>query len=99
MLFLIFPYRNNIAVVNQNVGRHQHRVGEQAGGRSRTARDLVLVGMRELQSRGWRYGRKNPGELGHMRHIALEKKRRLIGVQSTGQEIELQSANVSARST
>ena len=31
VLHLIFAHRHNIGVVSQNVGRHQHRVGEQAG--------------------------------------------------------------------
>ena len=50
VLLLILSHRHDIAVVNQNVGCHQNRVGEQAGGRWCATRDLILVRMRELKS-------------------------------------------------
>ncbi len=49
VLFLIFADRHDIAVVNQNVGGHEHGIVEQSNGCRHAAREFVFVGMRALE--------------------------------------------------
>src|SRR4051812_4481253 len=75
MLLLIFADRDEIAVVDQNIGRHQDWISEKPGRRRQAARHLVLVGMGPFEQAFRGHRRQNPGQLCYLRDIALPEKR------------------------
>ena len=88
VLFLIFADRHEVAVIDQNVGRHQDGIGEESRGSAHAARDLVFVGMRALEQSHRRDGGQNPGELGDLRHIGLAEERGPFRIEPAGEKIE-----------
>ena len=49
MLLLVPPDRHDVGIVNQNVRRHQHRIGEQAVVGREAVGNFVLVAVCALQ--------------------------------------------------
>ena len=49
MLTLILPYRHDIGIIEQNVGRHEHRVREEAGIGFEAFRHFIFIRVRLLQ--------------------------------------------------
>jgi len=94
MLFLVAPDRHNVAVVDQNVGRHQDRVGKEAARSGEAACDFVLIRMSPLQQSHRRYGAENPGQLSYLRHIGLAEEGGPVRIKSAGEEIERHSARI-----
>ena len=85
MLLLILPDRHEIGLVKQDVSRHQHRIGEQAGV------DIVAVGggfVLELshprQLAEHRIAVEHPRQLGMCGNMALHEKDIVFIVQSAG---------------
>ena len=85
MLALILSHRHQIRLIQQDVRRHQHRVGEQSGG------DIVRV----LSSLGLELGHaaqlaelgiaaQDPAQLRMLGHMALNKHDVFLGIQTTG---------------
>ncbi len=97
MLLLVAPDWHDVAVVNQNIGGHQHGIGEEAMRRRDPARGLVLEGMAPLEESHRRYGAKDPGQLRDLRHIGLAEKHRAFRIESTGQKIQRQFADICAK--
>ena len=95
MLLLVAPHRHDVAVVNQNIGRHQDRIGEKSGRRGQAARDFVLVGMGAFQQSHRRDRAQDPGQLRHLRHIGLAEERGALRIESAGEEIERDPARFS----
>ena len=85
MLALILAHRHQIRLVQQDVGGHQHRIGEQA------RRDVVGV----LGGLGLELGHaaqlaelgvaaQDPAQLRVLGHVALDKHDVLLGIQAAG---------------
>ena len=94
VLLLVFPDRHHVAVVDQDIGGHQDRVTKQADGRGHAASQFVFIRMSAFQQSHGSDGGKNPGQLGHLRHIRLQKKRPALGVQPAGQKVDGHPATV-----
>ena len=81
VLALVVPDRNDVGLVEQDVARHQHRVGEQPG------RDEVLLGSAVLELghpaklAEARDRAQQPRGLGVGRDVALGEDRRAVGVE------------------
>ena len=86
VLALVVPDRDDVGLVEQDVARHQHRVGEEAGGDELLALALVLeLGhTAELAEPG--DGREQPSRLGMRGHVALQEERAAIGVEPDREE-------------
>ena len=85
MLLLVLTHRDQVGLVEQDVRRHQHRVGEQAGG------DVVgvLFGLvLELGHAGQLpklgVAAQHPGQLGVLGHVALDEDDAPDRVQAAG---------------
>ena len=92
-----WPTGTRLRPVDEDVGRHQHRVGEQADGRARCPCDLVLVGVRPLEQAHAGDRREDPGQLGHLGHVRLAEEGRLRGVEAERQVVEGDVADVLAQ--
>ena len=88
VLKLVLADRHKIAAVDQDVGRHQHGIGEQPHGRAQTLCNLVLVGGGPLEEPFAGDGGQNPGQLGHLGHIGLAKEICLFGIEPECEVIE-----------
>ena len=98
MLGLILPDRDEVGVVDQDVGCHQHRVGEQA------AIDIVgVLGALVLElSHAGQLAKlgiagQHPGQLGVRGHMALHKKHMVFRVDAHGQQQGGQLAGAAAQ--
>ena len=85
MLLLILAHGDIVGLIEQDIRRHQRRIGEE------TAVDVlaVLGGLvlklrhaRELAEH--RIAVQDPAELGVLRHVGLDEQRVLLGVQAAG---------------
>ena len=88
MLFLVTPDGDDVGIVNQNIRRHQDRIGEQAVIGGKAAGDLVLVTGAALQQAHGRDGGQHPRQFRDFRHVGLAEQQRLARVQAAGQEIQ-----------
>ncbi len=88
VLLLIFADRHDVAVIDQNVSRHQDRIREKPRGSAQAARDLVFVRMGALEQSHRRDGGQNPGQLSDLRHIGLAKERRSFRIEPAGEKID-----------
>ena len=86
VLPLVVADRDDVGLVEQDVARHQHRVGEEAGGDELLAFALFLeLGhTAELSEPG--DGREQPRRLGMRRHVALQEERAALRVEPDGVE-------------
>src|SRR5581483_11078821 len=83
---LVVADRDDAGLVEQDVARHQHRIGEEAGGDELLAFALVLElrHAAELPEPG--DGREQPGRLGMRGHVALREQHAAIRVETGGEE-------------
>ena len=88
MLNLIAADRHDVAVVQQDVGRHQHRVVEQSGIGGQSLLLLVLVGMTFFQQAHVCDGQQQPAELCDFRNIRLPKQCRPVRIESQRQQVD-----------
>ena len=88
MLDLVLADGHDVGVVDQNVGRHQHRIGEQPGVGADPAGLLILVGNAALQQAHRCAAEKDPAELGHLGHVRLQEQGGAIRIEPQGQQIE-----------
>ncbi len=88
MLALIVAYRHPVGVVEQDVGRHENRVGEQTGaGRFLSALGrLVLELGHAPQFAEARRAFQHPRQLGVSRDVALDEEGAGVGVEPCRQE-------------
>ena len=83
VLLLVFAHGHHVGVVEQNVGGHQHGVGEQAGvDVVGLAAHLLLEGGHALQFADIDIHGKQQRELAHLRHVALHVDGRLFGIEA-----------------
>ncbi len=88
VLLLVLPHRHRVGLVEEDVGRHQYRVGEEAVRGGDPLRHLVLVAVRLLQHPHRADHREEPRQLVYLRHRALAEEDRFLRVQPAGQEGE-----------
>ena len=88
VLHLILADRHDVGIVHEDVGRHQHGIGEQPGVGRQPLRLLVLVGVAAFEQAHRRAGHQQPAEFGDLRHVGLHEERRPIGIEPQGQQIE-----------
>src|SRR5437588_12972519 len=88
VLLLIFADRHGVAVVNQNVCRHQDGITEEANGGRVPAREFVFIRMRALEKSHRRDGRQNPGEFGDLRYVRLSEKGGALGIETACQKVQ-----------
>lgn len=87
MLFLIYAHRNEISLVQQDVGGHQAGIGKQTG----VDVVSVLLGFILKLRHAGKFAElciavENPGELGMFRHMALNEKDALFQIDTHGQQ-------------
>ena len=92
MLFLILADGHDVAVVDEDVGGHQHWVGEKTGAGDETAGGFVFEGMSIFQHRDRSDAAEQPRQFGDFRNVALAKKGRSSRVQAAGEKVERQFA-------
>ncbi len=97
MLFLVFTDRHTISKDDEDIRRHQNRVGEQPGVGLETLADLVLVAVAFLQQRHRRDVGQDPGQLGYLWQVALAVEDRALRIESAGQKIECDIAGMGAQ--
>ncbi len=88
VLLLVLAHRHQIGEVDQDVGRLQHRIGEQPVVGREALGDLVLVADGALEQAHGRDAGEDPGELGDLGDVLLGKKGRLLRVEAEGQEVQ-----------
>ena len=96
MLLLVAPDRHEVRVVNQNVRRHQHRIGEQPVVRGNAFGDFIFVTVGAFEQAHRRHRREQPGQFGHFWHVGLLEKHSLLRVESAREEIECHLERVPA---
>ena len=96
VLFLVLADRHDVAVINQNVGRHQHWIAEESYHRSESAREFVFIGVRAFEQPLRRNGRQNPGQLRDLRYIALFEERSAFGIETGRKKIDRNTPDVFA---
>lgn len=97
MLFLVLSYRDNIRIVNEDVGGHQDGVRKQTMGSDETARDLVFVGVAAFEQTHGRDSAENPGEFGVLRNITLPKENAFFGIEATGEKVDGEVSDMTSK--
>ena len=82
MLALVVADRDDVGLVEQDVARHQHRVGEEAGGDELVPVGLVLELRHPAELAEARDRAEQPGRLGVRGHVALREDGRALGVEA-----------------
>ena len=88
---LILAHRNKIALVDQDVGRLQHGITEEAVGPQvllRNVLPLLLVGRNALQPAKRRDHGKQQVQFGMLGHVRLDEHGAALGIESGGQPVE-----------
>ena len=86
VLPLVVADRDDVGLVEQDVARHQHGIGEEAGGDELLALALLLeLGhAAELPEPG--HGREQPRRLGMAGDVALQEERAAVGLEADREE-------------
>ena len=88
MLALVVADRDRRGVVEQDVGRHQDRVGEEAGPHRLLALSLVLELGHPPQLADGRRALEQPGQPRVLRHVALDEEGAAVGIEPDGEQVE-----------
>ncbi len=86
VLALVVAHGDAIGVVSEDVGRHQHRVVEQADAHRLLTGRLVLELRHAAKLPECRHAVQDPGELGVLEHVTLDEEHALLGVEARGQQ-------------
>ena len=97
VLDLVLAHRHHGGVVGEDVRGHEDRVGEQPDGGLDAVGELVLVRVRALEQPHAGHGGQQPGDLGHLRHVALPEEDRPPGVHPQGEVGRRQLPDVRAQ--
>ena len=76
VLHLVFADGHQVGVVEQNVGRHQHGIGEQPGVGRQPFGLLILVGVTSFEQAHRRDGHQQPAQFRDFGHVGLHEQRR-----------------------
>ena len=74
VLHLVLADRHQVRAVDEDVGGHQHRVGEQPDARRDALCDLVLVRVGAFEQAHAGDGGENPRQFAHFRHVGLAEE-------------------------
>jgi len=88
---LVLPHRHVARAVDQDVGRLQQRVAEEAVGREITVGELfllVLVRRDALEPAERRHHREQQVQLGVLGDLRLDEEDRLVGVDAGGEPVD-----------
>ena len=85
------PTGTSVGEVDEDVGRLEHRVGEQAMVGCHALGDLVLVADGPLEHAHGGDAGEDPGEFGDLGYVLLGEKGRLLRIESERQEVESHS--------
>ena len=86
VLFLVFPHRHPIGVIEKDVGGHQHRVIEQPGRHIGPLLQRLLLELdHPLQPVEWRHAIEQPAEFAVGAHLALHEHGGALRIDATGQ--------------
>ena len=96
VLHLVLADGHDRGLVEEDVGAHEHRVGEEPGRDEVLALALVLELRHAAEIAHRSDGGEVPGELGVLAHVALDEQRRLLGVDAAGDEVEHEVVDVLA---
>ena len=94
MLFLVLAYGHQVGVIHQDVGSHQHGVGEQGVAGGESLGDFIFVGMAAFQQAHRTDGAEYPGQFIDFRHSGLAEKDAFFGIQAHGQKVRSEVAAV-----
>ena len=86
MLSLVVADGDEVGAVDQDVGRHQHRVGEQPDADGLLAGGLLLELGHPAQLAEGGGALEDPGELGVLGNVALQEDRAAPGIEADCQE-------------
>ena len=88
VLLLVAADRDEVGIVNQDIGRHEDRVGEDAVVWGKAAGQFFLVTVASFEQAHRGDGGEHPGQFCDGGHVGLAEQEGRGGVQSAGQEIE-----------
>ncbi len=88
VLFLVAAHGDEVGIVNQNVGGHKDRIGEDAMVGGNAVGDFILVAVASFEQAHRGDGGEYPGQFGDGRHVGLPEQERFRRVESAGQEIQ-----------
>ena len=71
VLFLVPAHGHNVALVEKDIGCHEHRIGEEAVARRNVFRNSIFVSVAALKKAHCRDIVQIPGELGDLGHVRL----------------------------
>ena len=87
MLLLVFPDRHRIGLIEQDVGRHQHRIVEDADADTLALAAALLFELDHApQLAHVGHGVEDPRQLRVLRHVRLHDDDGALGVDAGGQE-------------
>ena len=86
VLTLVVAHRNEVRPIQQDVGRHQHRVGEEAGGDEVLLSGAILELRHPPKFAEAGHGAEQPGRFRVGGDVALEEDGRAVGVEPGGEE-------------
>jgi len=86
VLALVVTHGHAIGVVEQDVGRHQRGIGQQAGRHEVRAFGLVLELGHATELAERCRALEDPGQLGVLVHVALDEERGHVGIDADGEQ-------------
>ena len=86
VLLLVPAHRHLVGIVDENVGRHQHRIGEQAVVDLLIPAPGVLEGVRPFQQAHGRDATEHPGQFGDLGDVGLAKEGMAFEIHAQGGE-------------
>jgi len=88
MLQLVLPHGNGIRLVEQDIRRHQDRIGEEARVDRIDSLALLLELRHAVQFADRSTAGQNPGQLGVLGHVRLDEEVGLLGIDAAGQKVQ-----------
>jgi hypothetical protein len=85
VLLLVLAHGDQLRLVDEDVGRHQHGIGEQPVVGRKPLGHLILVGMGPLKQPQRRDARQDPRQLRHFGHVGLAEKHGLGRIKTQRQ--------------
>ena len=96
MLFLVLADRHDVAVVQEDVRRHEHGVAEECMRGGDAVGDFVFVGVAPLEESHGGDRAEDPGEERDLRDVGLAEEEGFGRVEATGEKVEGHVAGVAA---
>lgn len=97
VLFLILTDGDDVGIVEEDVGGHEGGVGEEGVVRGEAFRDFILIRMAPFEEAHGADGGEDPGEFVHGGDGALFEEDRFGGIESAGEEVDGDAADIFAK--